>query len=72
MVTACDWVEYGPAIKVFAYCPGFTASNLSEQNRVEHGAKPTADAVKPLIDVLEGKRDDEAGLFLHDTGIYPW
>ena len=72
MVTACDWVEYGPAIKVFAYCPGFTVSNLSAQNKAEHGAKPTAEAVMPLIDVLEGKRDDEAGLFLHDTGIYPW
>ena len=72
MVTACDWVEYGPAIKVFAYCPGYTVSNLGPQNKAELGAKPTAEAVKPLIDVLEGKRDDEAGLFLHDTGIYPW
>ena len=72
MVTACDWVEYGPAIKVFAYCPGYTVSNLSEQNKAEHGAKPTAEAVMPLIDVLEGKRDEEAGLFLHNTGIYPW
>ena len=72
MVTACDWVEYGPAIKVFAYCPGFTVSNLGPQNKAEHGAKPTAEAVMPLIDVLEGKRDGEAGLFLHNTGIYPW
>ena len=72
MVTACDWVEYGPAIKVFAYCPGFTVSNLGPQNKTEHGAKPTAEAVMPLIDVLEGKRDGEAGLFLHNTGIYPW
>ncbi|KAF7178919.1 hypothetical protein CNMCM7691_007743 [Aspergillus felis] len=59
MITACQWVEYGPAIKVFAYDPGFTQSNLSERNTAENGARPAAESVRPLIDVLEGKRDDE-------------
>ena len=73
MVTANQFVEYGPlGIKVFAYDPGFTQSNLSENNTAENGAKPPKDAVLPLIDVLEGKRDDEAGQLLHNTGIYPW
>ncbi|GIK06154.1 hypothetical protein Aspvir_001797 [Aspergillus viridinutans] len=72
MVTACQWVEYGPAIKVFAYDPGFTQSNLSERNTAENGAKPPAQAVQPLIDVLEGKRDNEVGQLLHNTGVYPW
>ena len=72
MVTACQWVEYGPAVKVFAYDPGFTQSNLGPHNKAENGAKPAAEAVMPLIDVLEGKRDDEAGLLLHNTGVYPW
>ncbi|EAW15457.1 uncharacterized protein NFIA_047930 [Aspergillus fischeri NRRL 181] len=72
MITACQWVEYGPAIKVFAYDPGFTQSNLSERNTAENGAKPAAEAVRPLIDVLEGKRDEEVGQLLHDTGVYPW
>ena len=72
MVTACHWVEYGPAIKVFAFCPGLTQSSLGPQCVAENGAKPAAEAVMPLIDVLEGKRDDEAGQFLHSTGIYAW
>ncbi len=73
MVTACQWVEYEPlGIKVFAYDPGFTQSNLGPHNKAESGAKPASEAVMPLIDVLEGKRDHEAGKFLHNTGVYPW
>ena len=73
MVTACQWVEYGPeGIKVFAFCPGFAVSNLSSLNKLENGAKPTDEAVRPLVDLLEGKRDDEAGKFLNATGTYPW
>ena len=72
MVTACQWVDYGPAIKVFAYCPGFTASSLVPYTNVESGAKPTAEAIPPLTDILEGKRDGEAGKFLNANGTYPW
>ena len=73
MVTACQWVEYGPAgVKVFAYNPGFTVSSLGPQNKAENGAMPASEAVMPLIDVLEGKRDHEDGKFLHSTGVYPW
>lgn len=73
MVTACQFVEYEPfGIKVFAYDPGFTQSNLGPHNKAENGAKPASEAVMPLIDVLEGKRDHEAGKFLHNTGVYPW
>jgi NAD(P)-dependent dehydrogenase (short-subunit alcohol dehydrogenase family) len=73
MVTACQFVEYGPAgIKVFAYDPGFTQSNLSPHNKTVNGAKSALEAVMPLIDVLEGRRDDEVGKLLHNTGVYPW
>lgn len=72
MITACQWVEYGPNIKVFAFCPGFTVSNLGPMNKAQFGAKPTDEAVRPLVDVVEGKRDDEAGKFLNATGLYPW
>ena len=64
MVTAVQSVEFGPGIKVFAYCPGFTVSNLSGMNTAENGARETRESVLPLMDVLEGKRDDEAGGFL--------
>ncbi|KAF2468601.1 putative short-chain dehydrogenase [Lindgomyces ingoldianus] len=72
MVTACHFVEFGPEIKVFAYDPGFTVSSLGPHNNIESGARSAADSVMPLIDVLEGKRDDEAGKLLHNTGVYPW
>jgi NAD(P)-dependent dehydrogenase (short-subunit alcohol dehydrogenase family) len=72
MVTAIQWVEFGPDIKVFAYDPGFTVSNLGPHNKAEHGARSAEDSAKPLVDVLEGKRDDEAGLLIHKDGQYPW
>ena len=72
MITACHVYEYGPAIKVFAFCPGFTESNLGPQNKVANGAKPVSEAVVGIIDIIEGKRDSEAGQFLHDKGSYPW
>jgi NAD(P)-dependent dehydrogenase (short-subunit alcohol dehydrogenase family) len=73
MITACQFVEYEPAgIKVFLFDPGFTQSNLGPYNKAENGARHPSESVMPLIDVLEGKRDHEAGQLLHNTGVYPW
>ncbi|CAI6306520.1 unnamed protein product [Periconia digitata] len=73
MVSACQYVEYGDlGIKVFLYDPGFTVSNLSENNTAEKGARSARESVLPLMDVLEGRRDDECGGFLHNTGSWPW
>lgn len=49
MVTACHSAEYEPAIKVFAYDPGFRQSSFGPQNSADNGAKPVAKAVMPLI-----------------------
>ncbi|KAK0609076.1 3-keto-steroid reductase [Lasiodiplodia hormozganensis] len=77
MVTACQHVEFGAGangVKVHAYDPGFTVSNLGPPNRAENsGARPAAESVAPLVELLEGSRDgDGEGLFLHNTGQYPW
>ncbi|KAL4900980.1 hypothetical protein BDW74DRAFT_89439 [Aspergillus multicolor] len=73
MVSACQVVEFEPyGVKVFLYDPGFTQSNLGPHNRVENGARDVADSVRPLVDVLEGKRDGEVGRILHNTGSYSW
>jgi NAD(P)-dependent dehydrogenase (short-subunit alcohol dehydrogenase family) len=73
MVTACQFVEYGEmGIKVSLYDPGFTVSNLGPQNNVQSGARSARESVLPLVDVLEGKRDEEAGLHLHNNGTWPW
>lgn len=79
MLTTCLHVEFGlnyggggKGVKVFAYDPGFTVSNLSEANKKENGARNVKDSVDSLMDVVEGKRDGEVGSFIHNTGEYPW
>jgi NAD(P)-dependent dehydrogenase (short-subunit alcohol dehydrogenase family) len=59
-------------IKFFTVCPGFTVSNLGPQNNEAHGAKPTEEAVRPLMRIVAGERDDEARKFLHADGQYDW
>jgi hypothetical protein len=59
-------------MKVFAYDPGFTASNLSPHNKTENGARTAEDTVKSIMDVVDGKRDGEVGRFIHNSGEYPW
>lgn len=36
------------------------------------GARPAAESVAPLVGLLEGSRDGDEALFLHNTGAYPW
>ena len=59
-------------VKFFTICPGFTVSNLGPQNSLENGAKPTDEAVVPLVKIVEGERDEEVNGFLHADGQYPW
>ncbi|CAO2657281.1 Nn.00g034070.m01.CDS01 [Neocucurbitaria sp. VM-36] len=73
MVTACQAWEYGGrGWVVVAFCPGFTESGLSPHSKEEFGAKPTSEGARPIVDILEGKRDAEHGGFLNATGQYPW
>lgn len=73
MITACQMVDYGDlGFKVFAYCPGFTVSNLGPHNNAESGAKPTSQGAAPIVKILNGERDAENGGFLHETGQHPW
>lgn len=73
MVTAGQIAEFGEkGFKIWAYCPGFTVSNLGPHNKPENGAKPTSQGAAPIVDLLNGKRDDEAGKFVHEDGQYPW
>jgi len=73
MVTACQAVEFGEqGFKVFAYCPGYTVSNLGPYNKAELGAKPTSEGAAPMVELLNGGRDEEHGKFVHGAGQYPW
>lgn len=59
-------------MKVFAFDPGFTISNLGPYNKAEHGARSAEQTVKSIMEVVDGKRDGETGKFIHNTGEYPW
>jgi NAD(P)-dependent dehydrogenase (short-subunit alcohol dehydrogenase family) len=59
-------------MKVFCYDPGFTVSNLSSHNKKEFGARSAEDTVKSIMEVVDGKRDEDVGKFIHNTGEYPW
>jgi NAD(P)-dependent dehydrogenase (short-subunit alcohol dehydrogenase family) len=59
-------------IKVFCYDPGFTVSNLSSHNKKEFGARSVEDTVKSIMELVDGKRDEDVGKFIHNTGEYPW
>ncbi|KAF2845034.1 NAD(P)-binding protein [Plenodomus tracheiphilus IPT5] len=88
MITACLYVEHGLGVeqvdgdksgelkgqkmKVFCYDPGFTVSNLGPHNKKEYGARDAKDTVLSIMAVIDGKRDDEAGKFIHNSGEYPW
>ncbi|KAF2718659.1 NAD(P)-binding protein [Polychaeton citri CBS 116435] len=73
MITACQIWELGEQnFKIFAYCPGFTESNLSDGNKTENGAKPVSEGTTPLVRMLNGERDAEHGRFLTGDGQYEW
>lgn len=73
MLSACMIEEYGDdGIKVLLYCPGFTESNLGPHNKAEYGAAPVGDAVRPLVEIVEGKKDDQVGVFMNRDQIFQW
>ena len=59
-------------MKVFCYDPGFTVSNLGEYNKKDFGARSAEDTVTSIMDIVDGKRDSDRGIFIHNTGQYPW
>ncbi|RAR00075.1 cysteine synthase [Stemphylium lycopersici] len=51
--------EANKKIKVFCYDPGFTASNLGPHNKEEFGARSAKDTVTSIMEIVDGKRDEE-------------
>ncbi|KAL1799472.1 hypothetical protein ACET3X_003509 [Alternaria dauci] len=64
--------ENSPRMKVFCYDPGFTASNLGPYNKKEFGARSAQETVMSIMELVDGKRDEECGKFIHNSGGYPW
>lgn len=63
-------------VRVFAFCPGLVRSNLrgESEDAVSAGgaAGDPMGSARGIFDIIEGKRDSEAGQFLRAEGIWPW
>jgi NAD(P)-dependent dehydrogenase (short-subunit alcohol dehydrogenase family) len=78
MLSACQTAqlkEFG--VKVWAYCPGYVITNLTgeadRQNRANRGAESSETSAQGILEILEGKRDAEAGGFVTKYGkSYAW
>ncbi|KAF2864949.1 short chain dehydrogenase [Massariosphaeria phaeospora] len=63
--------------KVWAYCPGYVITDLTgaedRQNRKDRGAESSETSAQGILEVVEGKRDAEAGCFIARYGKQsPW
>ena len=63
-------------LKIFVICPGLVRSNLRGKNEeaVSAGGRAgdAAESGQLILSIIEGKKDADAGKFLHKDGIYPW
>ncbi|MCJ1457988.1 hypothetical protein MMC28_008357 [Mycoblastus sanguinarius] len=78
MLVTCDaWQYEKDGIKVFAFCPGYVVTDLAgmRQAKIDQGAPTAEGSARGLLDIAEGKRDADAGKFLHirgGDGVHPW
>ncbi|KAJ0426767.1 hypothetical protein BJY00DRAFT_270969 [Aspergillus carlsbadensis] len=78
MATACMHANYQSfAAKVWAYCPGLVATNLigeAERARREAMGVDSGEAsARGILEIVQGERDHEAGLFVkRDGGRWEW
>ena len=61
-------------VKVWAVDPGFRATAISgdAERARKGGAGEPEDGAKVVVDVVEGKRDGQVGLLVHEGGVWPW
>lgn len=63
--------------KVWAYCPGWVVTNLTgeddRENRAKAGAESSETSAQGILDIVEGKRDEETGSLVTRFGkVHPW
>ncbi|KAF2970689.1 hypothetical protein GQX73_g2919 [Xylaria multiplex] len=73
MVFACQHRGFeSDGFKVFLYGPGPTVSNLTPGNS-GHQMKPTSVGAAPIVEMVQGKRDADAGTYIeYGKGVFPW
>ncbi|PVH84981.1 short-chain dehydrogenase [Cadophora sp. DSE1049] len=76
MLTACQHVtlqEFGGT--AWAYCPGYVVTDLSgdREERKKQGAESSETSAQGILEIVEGKRDEEVGNFITKYGKqFPW
>lgn len=76
MLTACQHVtlqELGGT--AWAFCPGYVITDLTgdRENRKNQGAESSETSAQGILEIVEGKRDGEAGKFVTKYGKqFPW
>lgn len=73
MASACMYMGYKSwGAKVWSYCPGYVVTNLTgegdRQNRIDSGAESSETSAIGLLEIVQGKRDAEVGLFVAKNG----
>ncbi|KAF1980070.1 short chain dehydrogenase [Bimuria novae-zelandiae CBS 107.79] len=67
MFTTCQQ-QYlkGQGVKVWSFCPGFVVTNLAGQRdgRAAMGAESSETSAQAILDIVDGKRDAQAGTFI--------
>lgn len=77
MVTLQSHIQLADkGFKVFAFCPGLVVSNLRGKTEQARGGWGMAGDPKlpaqGILNIIEGKRDDMVGKFVHKDGVYEW
>lgn len=71
-----DFNHKKKGLKTFVMCPGLVESNLrgkSEGARTGGGnAGSPIVSGETMLSIIDGRRDADAGLFVHKDGVYPW
>jgi len=77
MLAVSQHFEFEGKIKVWAFCPGYVVTNLAgdavKQDKIKGGIAGSPEvSANSLLSIVEGKRDEEVGGFVHKDGVYPW
>lgn len=74
MATVCMYAKYKSwGAKVWAFCPGYVVSNLTgeedRKRRIEMGLEGSDTSAQGILEIVQGQRDAEVGMFLQRRGL---
>lgn len=76
MLTAYQYQQLkDEGFKVWSFCPGFVVTDLGRDREVREkiGCESSETSAQGILEILEGQRDDEVGMFLQRYGErYDW